>query len=244
MEPNTVSFRSWERKNLFQTTWDTEIWQPLKSDFQHLISEKLTNLVYPSNGCNPIYSSCGYRKKNTLRGRAKVRGRSFQPLAKENKCTKAKGNSYMFQVCSSLDFLCSFCCTSTQGENNYALRTRRPRPEVRGLHKHHINVESLVLNISRLIWKVLIGAFKYHRPSAKVCNPLKHRTQCSRTRRRSGVSHRVPIHLLSAEMRHLGKAPSSRRCEPRDTLKRLHAGDGGVGMKCVLRAVMPAAEAR
>lgn len=41
----------------------------------------------------------------------------------------------------------------------------------------------------------------------------------------------MPIHLLSAEMRWLKKAPWSPQCGPRDTAKRLYVGERSVGVR-------------
>lgn len=50
----------------------------------------------------------------------------------------------------------------------------------------------------------------------------------------------MPIHLLSAEMHWLRKAPWSPQSELRDMLKHLYVGDRGVGVQFMWRAVTPA----
>lgn len=132
---------------------------------------KWANLVYPSNGCNPIHSSRGYQNTWT-RVRESVRGRSFQPLhgimegeGKWTSCSfyserKKKRLAALLRPGSSLSTLPLLLLSNQHSRwAQLCLKDAAPSAGVRGRPGRHVNGKPLLLNISHLIWKVLNRAF-------------------------------------------------------------------------------------
>lgn len=164
--PNTVSFRSWERKKIyFRQHKRQESWQPLKSDFQHLISEN--GLIWCIPRMVAIQQIPPVAIKTHERGWKRVRGKSFEPRGglmeeeeKRTSCSFSNGKlGTLFHPTPRLTPPLLLLWNYHSRWAQLCLKDTSPSARVRGLAVHHVNGTPLLLNISHLIWKVLNRGF-------------------------------------------------------------------------------------